>query len=130
MARLAAQWLRFTLVGVSNTALSLAAFALLERGGVHYLLSSAAAFVLGALNSYALNRRWTFRSDAPPAPELARFLFVQAAGLGTNLVLLAELVEVAGLHHLMAQLIAFPFSSVVTFTLARRWAFAPARSPA
>jgi putative flippase GtrA len=37
---------------------------------------------------------------------------------------LAALVEVAGLHHLAAQLLAFPVSSLLTFGLARRWAFA------
>jgi putative flippase GtrA len=65
-----------------------------------------------------------FRSHAPPAPELARFLCVQAVGLAANLALLAELVEVARVHHVVAQVLAFPVSSIVTFALARRFAFA------
>jgi putative flippase GtrA len=125
MRRIVAQWLRFVAVGVTNTLLSTAVFAALFHLGVHYLLGSALAFTLGALNSYALNRRWTFRSQAPRGPELARFVCVQAVGLGVNLALLAGLVELAGLPHVLAQLLAFPVASVITFALSRQWAFRP-----
>jgi putative flippase GtrA len=121
--RVVAQWLRFAVVGVSNTALSTAVFAGLVHLGFHYLLGSALAFAVGALNSYALNRRWTFRSRGRRAPELARFICVQAVGLGVNLALLAGLVEVAGIHHVFAQVLAFPAASVITFALSRQWAF-------
>jgi putative flippase GtrA len=121
--RVVAQWLRFAVVGVSNTVLSTAVFAALVHLGFHYLLGSALAFTLGALNSYTLNRRWTFRSRGPRAPELARFVCVQVVGLGANLALLAGLVEMAGIHHVVAQVLAFPAASVLTFALSRQWAF-------
>jgi putative flippase GtrA len=121
--RIFVQWLRFAAVGVTNTLLSTAIFAVLFHLGVHYLLASALAFAVGALNSYTLNRRWTFRSHAPRGPELARFVGVQAVGLGVNLALLAALVEVAGIRHVVAQLLAFPVASLVMFALSRQWAF-------
>ena len=125
--RIVVQWLRFAAVGVSNTLLSTAVFAALFHLGVPYLVGSALAFALGALNSYTLNRRWTFRSRAPRAPELARFVCVQAVGLGVNLALLAGLVEGAGIHHVFAQVLAFPAASIITFALSRQWAFKPGR---
>ena len=125
--RIVAQWLRFAAVGVSNTLLSTAVFAVLFHLGVPYLLGSALAFALGALNSYTLNRRWTFRSRAPRGPELARFVCVQAVGLGVNLALLAALVEVASIQHVFAQVLAFPVASIITFALSRQWAFKPRR---
>jgi putative flippase GtrA len=126
--QVALQWLRFAVVGASNTLLSTAAFAALFHLGVHYLLASALAFAIGALNSYTLNRRWTFRSHGRRAPELARFVCVQAVGLGVNLTLLAALVEMAGIQHVFAQLLAFPAASIITFVLSRQWAFKPGRS--
>jgi putative flippase GtrA len=121
--QIALQWLRFAVVGVSNTLLSTGVFAALFHFGVAYLLASTLAFTLGALNSYTLNRRWTFRSHARRAPELARFLAVQGVGLGVNLALLAVLVELVGIHHVFAQLLAFPAASFITFALSRQWAF-------
>ena len=122
------QWLRFVAVGVSNTLLSTLVFAALFHLGVHYLLASSVAFALGALNSYVLNRRWTFRSRDRRAPELARFACVQIVGLGVDLALLSGLVELAGIPHVVAQVLAFPAASVVMFALSRQWAFRTART--
>jgi putative flippase GtrA len=122
------QWLRFVAVGVSNTLLSTLVFAALFHLGVHYLLASSVAFALGALNSYVLNRRWTFRSRERRAPELARFACVQIVGLGVDLALLSGLVELAGIPHVVAQVLAFPAASVVMFALSRQWAFKSART--
>ena len=122
------QWLRFVAVGVSNTLLSTLVFAALFHLGVHYLLASSVAFALGALNSYVLNRRWTFRSRDRCAPELARFACVQIVGLGVDLALLSGLVELAGIPHVVAQVLAFPAASVVMFALSRQWAFKTGRT--
>ena len=119
-----AQCVRFTLVGASNTVVYAAAYMTLERVGVRYVVASILAWVIGALNSYVLNRRWTFRSNSPPAPELARFVCAQLLGLVASLALLTALVGVARLPHLAAQAVAFPVASLVTFALSRQWAFA------
>ena len=123
-ASLVSQWLRFVAVGGANTVLSWSVFALLEDAGLHYLLASAIAFATGALNSFALNRRWTFRSRGPAVPEALRFVVVQGVGLALDVTLLYVLVDGAGIHHLIAQALVFPVASLVTFGLSRRWAFA------
>jgi putative flippase GtrA len=123
--RVGSQWLRFALVGASNTVLYAVAYMSLGRLGVHYVVASILAFVIGALNGYVLNRRWTFRSRASRVPELARFACAQLLGVVASLALLASLVELAGFHHLAAQAVAFPVASLLTFALSRAWAFAP-----
>jgi putative flippase GtrA len=122
------QWLRFATVGAANTLLSWCIYAVLEHVGVHYLLASAIAFAAGALNSYALNRRWTFRSRARRLPEAVRFGVVQCIGLGLDVCLLYVLVHHVAVHHLIAQALVFPVASAATFTLSRRWAFSGPRA--
>ena len=118
------QWLRFATVGAANTLLSWCLYAALERVGVPYLIASGLAFGAGAANSYAFNRRWTFRSRSRRAPEAVRFGAVQCTGLALDVVLLYALVHDVGVDHLIAQALVFPVASTVTFTLSRRWAFA------
>jgi putative flippase GtrA len=125
-----AQWLRFATVGGSNTLVSWCVYAALVRLGVPYLLASGLAFALGALNSYSLNRRWTFRSRDRRLPEALRFGVVQCIGLGVDVFLLRALVHDAGIHHLVAQALVFPVASALTFVLSRQWAFAGARPSA
>jgi putative flippase GtrA len=122
------QWFRFAVVGAGNTVLSWCVYAVLEHVGVHYLLASGLAFGLGALNSYMLNRRWTFHSRARRAPEAARFVVIQCVGLGIDVGLLYVLTQDARVHHLIAQALVFPVASAVTFGLSRQWAFAAGRA--
>jgi putative flippase GtrA len=122
-----AQWIRFAVVGAGNTLRSWCVYAVLVRAGVPYLFASSLAFALGAMNSYALNRRWTFASGARRAPEVLRFAVVQGIGLGLNVCLLYALVHDARVHHLVAQVLVFPVASAVTFLLSRHWAFAAAK---
>jgi putative flippase GtrA len=117
------QWLRFATVGVSNTALSLALYAGLLSLGTFYLAASAVAFVVATLNSYALNRRWTFRSNGRRGPEVVRFALVSAGGVTVNLALLSLCVDGASLPKFAAQLVVIPLVSVVTFAGNRRWTF-------
>jgi putative flippase GtrA len=120
----ARQWLRFATVGVTNTVLSLALYAALLGLGTFYLVASAVAFAIATLNSYALNRRWTFRSTGRRSPEVVRFYLVSAGGLALNLALLSLFVEDVSLPSLLAQLAVIPLVSVVTFAWNRRWTFA------
>ena len=122
-----AQWLRFATVGAANTLLSWCVYAVLVRLGLHYLVASALGFALGVINSYSLNRRWTFRSRARQAPEALRFVVVQCIGLAVDVTLLYALVDGVGIHHLIAQGLVFPAASALTFALSRNWAFAGAR---
>jgi len=121
------QWLRFAAVGGSNTLLSWCLYAVLVRVGMHYLLASSLAFAFGALNSYVLNRRWTFRSRDRRLPEALRFGVVQCVGLGVDVCLLYALVQGVGIQHLIAQALVFPVASALTFLLSRNWAFAGGR---
>ena len=123
------QMLRFGIVGVGNTVLSWFAYAVMVHVGVAILLASAIAWTFGALNSYALNRRWTFRSRGRYTTELLRFGAVQSVGLVLDLILLDALTGDAGIHHLIAQALVYPATTVATFLLVRHWAFAPPGSP-
>src|SRR4051794_12316655 len=114
----------FGIVGCNTTALSWCVFALLVHAGVAVLFPPPPAWTLGAVNSYALNRRWTFRSRGRYAPELVRFVAVQSAGLALDVVLVAALTRDAGVHELVAQPLVYPATTVATFALSRQWAFA------
>jgi putative flippase GtrA len=59
------QFVKFGIVGVSNTLLTLIVYTvLLKVFGVWYLAASAIGFIVGATNGFLLNRRWTFRSTS------------------------------------------------------------------
>jgi putative flippase GtrA len=120
-----ARFVRFGLVGVSNTVLTLVAYEILTRLGVADTESSALAFAVGAANGYLLNRSWTFHADGGTA-TLARYVAVQ--GLGA--LLSGAGVDLAtsdlSLRRLAAECVVLPAVTLVTYTLARTVVFSPA----
>src|SRR5277367_302892 len=87
------QFVKFGIVGVSNTLLTLVVYTvLLKVFGVWYLAASAIGFIAGATNGFLINRRWTFREHVGDALTPVRWAIVQGAGLGINELMLYVLV--------------------------------------
>jgi putative flippase GtrA len=118
------QLVKFGIVGVSNTLITLAVYTvLLKVLGVWYLAASAIGFALGAVNGFLLNRRWTFRGHVGDALTPVRWGVVQTCGLGVNEGLLYVFVHDAGVDKLLAQVCATAVVTVSTFFVNRAWTF-------
>jgi putative flippase GtrA len=118
-----AQLARYLVVGLSNTAITLVAYALAVRAGVPPIAASVLAFGAGAVNGYRLNRAWTFRSARRGAGVGARYVAVLLAGLAINALGVALAVDVAELPRLAGEVAALPPATAATFVLARSWVF-------
>jgi putative flippase GtrA len=118
------QFVKFGVVGVSNTLITLAVYTLLLKVlGVWYLAASAIGFLVGAVNGFLLNRRWTFREHVGDALTPVRWGIVQTCGLGVNEGLLYVFVHDARLDKLIAQVCATAVVTVTTFFANRAWTF-------
>jgi len=118
------QFVKFGIVGISNTLITFAVYTLLlEVFGVWYLAASAIGFLVGATNGFLLNRRWTFADHVGDSLTPVRWGIVQTAGLGMNLGLLYLLVHDAGIDELIAQALATVAVTVSTFLVNRAWTF-------
>jgi putative flippase GtrA len=106
---------KFAIVGAGNSALDFAIYAALVTAGTWYFAAKAVGFVVATMNGYFWNRRWTFRAGAHRHEMLALYVSVVAIGFVTNLVVLALLVEVAGVGKVLAQLFALPAIALGTF---------------
>jgi putative flippase GtrA len=118
------QFLKFGIVGVSNTLITFVIYTLLLKVfGVWYIAASAIGFIVGAVNGFLLNRRWTFAGHVGDALTPVRWAVVQSGGLGVNLGLLYLLVHDADLDELVAQALATVVVTVSTFLINRAWTF-------
>jgi putative flippase GtrA len=123
-APMAVQFVKFGIVGVSNTVLSLAVYAvLLKAFGVAYLAASAAAFAVGTVNGFLWNSRWTFREHVGDALTPVRWFVVQGCGLAVNEGLVFVFVHDAGLDKLVGQVCTTAVVTVCTFVANRAWTF-------
>jgi putative flippase GtrA len=118
------QFVKFGTVGVSNTLLTFLVYTLLLKVfGVWYLAASAIGFLVGAINGFLLNRRWTFKEHVGDALTPVRWGVVQGCGLGLNEALLYLLVAGAHVDKLLSQAFATAIVTVLTFLANRAWTF-------
>jgi putative flippase GtrA len=123
-AHMLVQFVKFGIVGVSNTVIAFAVYTLLLKVfGVWYLAASAIGFALGATNGFLLNRRWTFRDHVGDSLTPVRWAVVQGCGLGVNEGLLYVFVHDASVDKLIAQAMATVVVTVSTFFVNRAWTF-------
>lgn len=116
---------RFALVGVLNTLLDMGLFALLAQLlGVNVYLSQCVSFSAGVLNSYLLNRSWTFRAkDRFWSPALLRFLLLNLAMLALSTEIIWVFYTGLGIHKLIAKVISTGCTLVISFLVNRLWVF-------
>jgi putative flippase GtrA len=121
----AVQFVKYGLVGASNTLITLATYALcVKLLGVPYLVSLPIGYALGGLNSYLLNRHWTFQAGhLSHAHSGTRFAIVQLFAIVANEALLYVLVHNAHVEKIAAQAILTVPVVLITFFINRTWTF-------
>lgn len=121
---LVGQFVKFGIVGVSNTLIFFAVYTLLLKVfGVWYVAASGIGFAVGAINGFLWNRAWTFRGHVGDALTPVRWFVVQSSGLLVNLGLVYLFVDGAGLGKLEGQAVTIVIVTVLTFLVNRAWTF-------
>jgi putative flippase GtrA len=120
------QLVRYGLVGVANTAVTLAAYAAVIGIGLPVPIAAVAGWTAGAVNGYRLNRGWTFRSALTGAGPVSRYVVVALLGAGLNAIGATIAVGDEHLPRLAGEVAILPAVTLVTFVLCRRWVFAGA----
>jgi len=114
-----AQIARFTVVGIAATASHyVVLIALVELARMGPVLATTIGYAIGTTVSYVLNRRFTFKSDAPVASSFLKFATLYAIGAVLNGAILGYLVA-QGLWYIAAQVIATGIVLVWNFLSAR-----------
>ena len=123
------QFIKFGLVGVSNTLISLGVYWLCFYGfGWHYQLSNVLSFVVSVSNAYYWNSRYVFRSGErrTPAAHVRAYLKAFVSYGSTFLLstaLLTLLVEACGIPAGIAPLVCLLVTIPLNFVLNKYWAF-------
>lgn len=128
MKKLFEQFIKFGLVGVSNTAISYVVYMLGIQLGMHYLLASIAGFIISIMNSFYWNNRYVFRKEEGEQRSLVKafiktFLAYAGTGLVLNNILLILQVSILRIPEWLAPLLNLIITIPLNFVLNKIWAF-------
>lgn len=118
---------RFATVGCINTAVDFGIFTLLRSiFDVDYLICQAAGFIAGVINSFILNKTWTFENQLSTSSthvQFAMFFTVSSISLGISLLGLKILVQYGGMNVYIAKVLVTGLTQLVNYLGYRFWVF-------
>lgn len=127
VSRSAEYIVKFSLVGVSNTLIDFLIFTIFhEVIGAGYIISQIIGYSSGILNSFILNKKWTFedRSCSKDAVfKLIRFIIVNLISLGITLFFMNFLVKKANINVYVSKVIVTFIAQISNFIIYKLWIF-------
>ena len=122
------QFVKFGIVGLSNTLISLAVYEACIFLGIHYLLADPIGLVVSVVNAYYWNNRCVFGDgQKKPFAHHVRMYFKSLAAYGgaaiVNLLLLALWVEIVGIPEWLAPFINMAVTIPINFLVNKYWTF-------
>ena len=119
----------FGLVGVANTAVGLGTIVLMQTViGLDPFVANPIGYAAGLVNSFAMNRAFTFRDGDRSPAAATRFLLAFAVAYAANYATLAALIGAFPAHPLAWQVVAMVLYTLVFFVLAKWFVFRERRA--
>lgn len=116
------QFVKFCLVGLSNTAISLAVyyiFVLINKE--LYIIGNAVGFIVSVLNSYFWNSRFVFKKRDERIKTIVKTFVAYGTNLIIGTVLLYIFVDVLGISEFLAPLLNLVITIPLNYVLNKFW---------
>lgn len=116
--------IRFGIVGVLNTGIFFVFFFLfLNILSINYLVATTLSYFIAIVNSFILNRNWTFASRGKFRKKFVKFVIVNIVAIIVNSLMMFLLVDLGGIHPWVAQVMTICVTMCVNYAGNRFWTF-------
>ena len=117
------QFLKFCVVGLSNTVISLAVYYIILYFGAHYVIASILSFIISVLNAYYWNYKYVFNTKSDILKSLIKTHTSYGFSYVLSTTLLIILVEYYNISELLAPILVLVITVPLNFILNKFWAF-------
>lgn len=117
------QFLRYTVVGITSNLVLYVIYLLATSFGVGHKTAMTLLYGVGILQTFLLNRRWTFNHQGYVPSALTRYIAIYALGYLVNFAGLYLFVDELGFPHQVIQGLLILIVAVLLFMLQRIWVF-------
>lgn len=116
--------MRFAAVGAGSNLALYMLYLFMTWFGVGHKTAMTGLYLLGMVQTFVLNRAWTFDYRGNVRGAMWRFLVVYALGYLLNFGMLGIFVDVMSFPHQAVQAVAILVVAVMMFVMQRHWVFA------
>lgn len=114
---------RFIFIGILNVITSFAVYFILLYLNIFYIFALLISQIIAVIQSFILNKKWTFKSKGNGKIEGLRFISVYGVTFLINILLLALFVEILNLNPKIGQVFAFCIVAIMNFIGHKYWSF-------
>ena len=117
------QFIKFGIVGLSNTAIGLGSYYLFLWLGWHYMLANVMSWIISVFNAFYWNSKYVFNTGGSWLRALFRTYVSYGFSFVIGAVVLYVLVEWGGISDVIAPLVVLIITIPLNFVLNKFWAF-------
>jgi putative flippase GtrA len=121
------QAIKFGIVGISNTLISMAVYYLCLALGIHYIAANVLGFIVGTINAYFWNNKYVFKKQENEVRDtkksVIKVFISYGFTLGLSTILLAFWVDGLHISDKIAPVLNLLVTIPVNFVLNKFWAF-------
>lgn len=128
--KLHVQLSRYVVVGLMSNATGYLLYILLTTLGLGHKTTMTLLYLIGTLQTFIFNKRWTFTYRDGTRKSLLRYLVAYGCCYILNLVILYLFVDQLGLPHVLIQGIAILSIALLLFFIQKYWVFVPVQRQA
>jgi putative flippase GtrA len=116
--------IKFVVVGLTNTGIDILIFTLLVFLEIPVLPAQFVSYSCGIINSYFLNKFWTFHEkERPNLKQPIKFIFINMLTLGVVTLLLNEFYHHLEYSLLVSKLMSSSVGVLINYCGSRLWVF-------
>ncbi len=117
------QFIKFGIVGVSNTVIAFGIYYVLYFWGIHYVISNFFGWAVGVLNGFYWNNKYVFNSSKNCLSALFKTYISYGISFLTGTILLWGMVELFSVSPVIAPIICLLVTVPLNFLLNKYWTF-------
>ena len=118
------QFIKFGVVGVSNTLITaIVIWVLLKQLNTSDYLANIAGYIVGLINSFIWNRKWTFASKSSLKAQILKFILTFALSYLFQLGNLYLLLNYTSIDPFVCQLLSIVVYTVINFLMNKYFTF-------
>ena len=117
------QFIKFSIIGVSNLSITLITYYFLIFFNINYQISNILSFLLGSINGYYWNKKWVFQVRKEIKTSILKFYISYMATWFLSAIFLYIWVEVFTVSKSIAPIINVLVITPINYILNKKWTF-------
>ena len=117
------QFIKFGIVGLSNTVIGLGSYYLFLYLGCHYMIANILSWILSVFNAFYWNSKYVFKTTNTWLKALLKTYVSYGISFIIGAILLYILVEIVNISDIIAPVLVLVITIPLNFILNKLWTF-------